>query len=40
MQDVIFLALVVAFFAIAVGAVKLCDRIVRAEELPSEEKVA
>lgn len=30
MQDLLFVALVVAFFALAVGAVALCDRIVRA----------
>ena len=29
MQDLLFVALVVAFFALAVGAVWLCDRIVR-----------
>jgi len=29
MLDLLFVALVVAFFAIAVGAVWLCDRVVR-----------
>ena len=29
MQDLVFIALVIAFFAIATGAVYLCDRIVR-----------
>jgi hypothetical protein len=29
MQDLLFVALVVAFFALAVGAVWLCDRVVR-----------
>ena len=34
MQDLVFIALVIAFFAIATGAVYLCDRIVRAGEAP------
>jgi hypothetical protein len=37
MQDVVFIALVVLFFAIAVGAVQLCDRIVRSADVPVEE---
>ena len=48
MQDLLFVALVVAFFAVAVGAVNLCDRIVHSDEpidshvesAPPEESVA
>ena len=36
MQDLLFVALVVGFFALAVGAVWLCDRIVRAAAPPVE----
>jgi len=28
MQDVVFVVIVVAFFALAAGAVRLCDRVV------------
>ena len=38
MQDLLFVALVVAFFAIAVGAVWLCDRVVRSAQ-PAAEPV-
>lgn len=38
MQDVVFIALVVLFFAIAVGVVQLCDRVVRSAEVPSVEE--
>jgi hypothetical protein len=32
MQDVLFVVIVVAFFALAAGAVRLCDRVVGADE--------
>jgi hypothetical protein len=35
MEDLVFIALVIAFFATATGAVYLCDRIVRAGEAPA-----
>ena len=40
MQDLIFLALVVGFFAIAAIVVQLCDRVVRGAEAPVEERVS
>ena len=33
MRDLIFVALIVAFFALSVGLVRLCERIVGTEEL-------
>ena len=40
MQDLIYIAIIFAFFAIAVGVVQLCDRVVRSADTPVEEKVA
>ena len=37
MTDVIFVALILGFFALAVGLVKLCERIVGAAELATIE---
>jgi uncharacterized membrane protein len=40
MQDVLFVALVIGFFAIAAGAVWLCDRIVRGAAPAAETPVS
>jgi hypothetical protein len=35
--DLIFIAMVIAFFALAAGFVKLCDRIIGADPAPADE---
>lgn len=40
MSDVLFVAIVVAFFSLAAGAVRLCERIVGQTDRPGSELAA
>ena len=40
MQDVLFVIVMVAFFALAAGVVRLCDRVVGATDAPASAEHA